>query len=112
MTDPRADLQARERDLERRVREHEAALVRLRTQLGSEVTDDEHDPEGTTLSAGWSLLEGVRASEEGELTEVRAALARIDDGSYGICVGCGAPIPAGRLEARPMATRCVGCASR
>lgn len=39
--------------------------------------------------------------------EVEAALARLDDGTYGVCVDCGQPIPDARLEVRPEAARCV-----
>ena len=39
--------------------------------------------------------------------EVVAALARIDDGTFGTCVDCGQPIPDARLEVRPEAARCV-----
>ena len=41
------------------------------------------------------------------LTEVQQALERIDNGTYGICVDCGQPIPEKRLEAIPWAARCV-----
>jgi RNA polymerase-binding transcription factor DksA len=41
------------------------------------------------------------------LTEVRRALALLESGGYGRCEHCGEPIPEGRLEARPWATRCV-----
>jgi DnaK suppressor protein len=44
--------------------------------------------------------------------EVTAALARVDDGSYGRCVDCGHEIPAPRLEARPCTVRCVPCQSK
>lgn len=37
------------------------------------------------------------------------ALARLDEGSYGLCEGCGAPIPVERLEIFPSATSCVSC---
>jgi len=40
---------------------------------------------------------------------VLAALTRMQDGSYGLCVDCGKPVPDGRLEARPDASRCVAC---
>ncbi|MBG0832129.1 TraR/DksA C4-type zinc finger protein [Planomonospora sp. ID67723] len=40
------------------------------------------------------------------------ALKRLDDGRYGLCVDCGRPVPEGRLEARPEASRCVECQSR
>lgn len=106
-----AELRQREAELVSSIEQQTVELDRLRAQLGSEVTDDEHDPEGTTLSAGWSLLEGVRRNAEDELAQVRAALQRADDGGYGICVRCGQAIPSERLQVRPMADRCVRCAS-
>ena len=45
-------------------------------------------------------------------TAVLAALARVDDGSYGRCVDCGHEIPEPRLEARPATPRCVPCQSK
>ena len=45
------------------------------------------------------------------LREVRAALDRIEDGTYGICENCGDDIPLGRLQALPEATRCLNCAN-
>ncbi len=44
------------------------------------------------------------------IRDIQAALGRIDDGTYGICDGCGEEISAARLEAVPEATRCVNCA--
>jgi len=44
-----------------------------------------------------------------ELQEIDAALARIDDGSYGTCEECDANIGAPRLEAQPTARRCIAC---
>lgn len=44
-----------------------------------------------------------------ELAEVEAALARINDGSYGTCVDCGEPIGWPRLNAQPTADRCIAC---
>jgi DnaK suppressor protein len=41
------------------------------------------------------------------LGEVDRALEKIAAGSYGRCDVCGAEIAAGRLEARPWATRCI-----
>ncbi len=47
-----------------------------------------------------------------ELRDVEAALARIDDGTYGICVESGEPIPYARLAANPSAARCIACQER
>lgn len=44
-----------------------------------------------------------------QLRELDAALARIDSKDFGLCVDCGAAIPAARLVANPAAVRCVGC---
>lgn len=46
------------------------------------------------------------------LAEVEAALARLDQGTYGRCEVCGKPIAPARLEAKPAARRCITCASR
>jgi len=49
------------------------------------------------------LTLGLVESELRELAEIDGALARIDDGTYGICLGTGAPIGTARLEAIPWA---------
>ena len=41
------------------------------------------------------------------LNEIDAALARIDDGTFGTCQACGQPIDGERLEALPWATLCI-----
>jgi DnaK suppressor protein len=41
------------------------------------------------------------------LTEIDAALRRIDEGTFGVCTRCGKPISAERLEALPWATLCI-----
>jgi DnaK suppressor protein len=43
------------------------------------------------------------------VTELEAALARMDAGTYGYCAECGAEIPFDRLRAWPVATRCTRC---
>jgi len=46
-----------------------------------------------------------------ELAEVNAALDRLAQGRYGICLRCGLPIPEQRLLAMPSAAFCAGCQS-
>jgi RNA polymerase-binding transcription factor len=53
--------------------------------------------------------QSVLVNEQSLLTEVLRALKRIDEGTYGICVVCGNPIPEKRLEAIPWAARDVKC---
>jgi DnaK suppressor protein len=45
------------------------------------------------------------------LADVERALAKLNEGTYGICDVCGAVIPAERLEARPWTAVCVACAA-
>lgn len=43
------------------------------------------------------------------LREIDAALARMDEGSYGLCVSCSQPLPDDRLDVLPMAPLCMSC---
>ena len=72
--------------------------------------DDEHDPEGATIAFERAQVDATIADLRRQLAGLAAAVARVDDGTYGICVVCGLPIPAARLEARPSATTHVACA--
>jgi DnaK suppressor protein len=49
------------------------------------------------------------AHESAEIDAVEAALLRIEDGSYGACVDCAAPLAEARLKAAPEASRCIHC---
>ena len=73
--------------------------------------DDEHDPEGATIAFERSQVGALVRQAEQHLAEVEAALERVAAGTYGGCAVCGRPIAAERLEVRPTATRCVGCAT-
>ena len=44
-----------------------------------------------------------------ELRAIEAALARIEDGIYGVCVSCGEPISAARLDVMPTAAKYRHC---
>ncbi|WP_214466824.1 TraR/DksA family transcriptional regulator [Microbacterium flavescens] len=90
----------------------DAAIAQLRSDRGSDNADDEHDPEGVTLSSEWARLEGLRTAAAREIAEIDDVLARRRAGADGVCVDCGRGIPPERLEVRPTATRCVDCATR
>ena len=66
---------------------------------------------GSMLSEA-DRTEAILHSARGQRDEVFAALARLDENSYGQCVDCGHEIPEGRLDARPDAARCVGCQAK
>ena len=62
--------------------------------VGTEVSDNDREV---------ALLEAA----DDRRADIRAALARIDAGTYGACVDCGQQIPDARLEVRPEAARCI-----
>ena len=110
MSDPAAVLRARAADLDALLTRLDADGDAVRADRADQTADDEHDPEGSTLSGEWQRIEALRRSAASERAEVDAALDRVAAGTYGVCVVCGRAIPAARLEARPFATTCVGCA--
>ncbi len=73
--------------------------------------DDEHDPEGATIAFERSQLDALANQARGHLAEIDAAIARLEDGTYGVCETCGQPISDARLRARPVARACITCAT-
>ena len=56
-----------------------------------------------------AMAEATEAQRTRELTEIRAALMRIDQDDYGYCEDCGAEIPEKRLLLYPAIRYCVSC---
>ena len=54
----------------------------------------------------------IRDRERKLMNKIEEALDRIEDGSYGVCEGCGEDISVKRLEARPVATLCLEAQER
>ena len=73
--------------------------------------DDEHDPEGATIAFERSQVGALIEQAREHLSEVDAAVARLEAGTYGVCERCGRPTAPERLEARPTARLCIDCAS-
>jgi RNA polymerase-binding protein DksA len=61
---------------------------------------------GTDLSDA-EREDAVRGAVEREISQIKQALQRIDDGTYGTCTACGKPIGIERLEAYPWASLCI-----
>jgi DnaK suppressor protein len=65
--------------------------------------------DGTTEAVERLSTTAAAMSYSASLREVRRALAKLDEGSYGTCDDCGGAIAEERLEARPATARCVSC---
>lgn len=70
---------------------------------------DNHPAELATELYLTELNTALKVHEENILQNIRDALDRVDDGTYGKCARCGAEIPFERLEAVPYAKNCVKC---
>jgi DnaK suppressor protein len=81
-------------------RQQQSAARETFATVGGEVPDA-GDASVADVAVDSSSAE--RERETRELEEVRAALQRMDDGSYGLCQECGKPISAQRLRASPTA---------
>lgn len=73
--------------------------------------EPEVEEEGQEENIAW-LLARLDGRGKAEIEAIDAALTRIATGDYGRCTACGELIPTARLEAMPMALKCVDCAAR
>jgi DnaK suppressor protein len=103
----RSDQDATVRRLAALEREHSGIVE----SAGQSNADDEHDPEGATIAFERQHLSALIGQAREHLAEIEAAMGRLDDGRYGTCSGCGQPIGAPRLAARPTAATCIRCAA-
>lgn len=77
--------------------------------------DTRHDELGTHKDESATEVEeyvdnlSVEASLEKRLQDIKAALAKIENGSYGVCEECGGEIREERLEIYPAARKCMKC---
>ena len=64
------------------------------------------------LDAEHSYMLRIRARESVLIKKIHASLADIEAGDYGVCDDCGRDISVKRLNARPVARRCIQCKTR
>jgi len=86
-----------------------ARIRRIEADLGTPRPQDSEDH--ALAIENDEVLERLDEREREEIAAVRAALDRIDQGTYGTCASCGEAIAPGRLEALPYTAVCVSCAS-
>lgn len=104
--------------------EARARLHELQRELESDISsksaaDDSITPDNaigrlTRMEAiqAQSISDAGRERARKRLKQVGIALKRVDDGTYGTCVRCGAAIAAGRLEVMPETRLCTKCSTR
>jgi RNA polymerase-binding transcription factor DksA len=68
--------------------------------------------EQATVRQNDEVLDELAEEERLQAIAIRAALQRMEDGTYGRCVTCDAPISPQRLAALPYTTQCIACATQ
>ena len=91
-----------------------AEHARLTAELGEAIVAPGQMTYGSQAAAATQVFEqqrdlALRDRAIAQLALVDAALARLDDGTFGACLRCGKPIAPGRLEALPWAAHCIDC---
>ncbi len=95
--------------LKARLSELTGRLAEVDSELRKPLSADSE--ERATDLENQEALEAIENSEMHEIYQIREALKRISEGTYGICAQCGADIDPKRLKALPTATRCISCAA-
>lgn len=86
----------------------EQTLSEMTTQTGN--IPDPNDRATVESDRNFELR--IRDRERKLMNKIEEALARIEEGTYGICEGCGEDIAEKRLEARPVAKYCIDCKTK
>jgi DnaK suppressor protein len=91
------------------IREQIAGLTKA-PEAGTDIGFGKRIGDGTTEAISRFTDVGVANDLHSIEERIERALAKLEEGSYGICDECGAKIVAGRLEAAPESALCIECA--
>ena len=105
LSDLRASLEQEQSDLR-------ARLTEMGLLSGGELSFDQNFADSSQVTAERGEVEALAGNLRESLTDVEAALVKLDNGTFGVCEGCGQPIAPDRLEAKPAARLCMDCASK
>ncbi|MEV0428983.1 TraR/DksA C4-type zinc finger protein [Micromonospora sp. NPDC050495] len=84
----------------------QSQVLRL-VEIGDTAGDDQAD--SGTKTAERDTAQSLLRTILDRRAQFEHALTRLEEGTYGFCEGCSAPIPVERLEIFPSATACVSC---
>ncbi len=73
---------------------------------------DQDFAEQATETENDQVLDALGNTTRIEIEEVKRAISRIDNGTYGICLNCGNTIKKERMHALPFSSQCIHCAAK
>ncbi len=103
------NLQQIEAKLNEKLSQLEERLVSVNKDMGKTLSAD--FAEQAVERENDEVLEAIGQETESSIQDIRSALARISEGTYGNCSSCGEAINPERLEALPEAVLCLSCAA-
>ncbi|MBL4888798.1 MAG: TraR/DksA family transcriptional regulator, partial [Candidatus Lindowbacteria bacterium] len=87
----------------------EAEMLRLKTRMGLNHMDDSNREsvgdiaDAASRQTNRAVMIGIRATEATQIEKIEKAMMKVEEGTYGNCVGCSGAIEPARLEAMPAA---------
>ncbi len=105
----RVCLLARESELLGEIGAAREADIAAANAIGIAATDVNDLEDQASSQERTTLQDAEVQRDRNEFADVRAALARLSDGTYGTCIDCAQPIDLLRLTAIPAAARCMAC---
>ena len=102
------DTEQRQQALTQRLADMEKRLASVTRDITKTLSSD--FAEQATERENDDVLEEIARETQISIRHLKAALQRLEDGSYGICVCCGEDISVARLRVIPETTLCVHCA--
>ena len=100
-------------ELRARLLQHRAELSERVNKIKADVTGglEADSKEQAAQLENQEVLDALANEATSELEQISVALRRMDEGTYGTCIQCGAEIDIRRLAAQPYAAKCIACAS-
>ncbi len=87
-------------------------LEQLETAEYESIGYSNHMADDATNAFDQAVDVALKRKIEASLEEIKRALSKFDDGTYGICETCGGRIDRARLEVLPQARHCLDCQTR
>ena len=104
-------LQERQR-LEAEIRELDADLSESLKDSSAESPYDQHMAETATVTLDREIDLTLEGNALASVAQINRALGKLENGTYGVCDGCGKMIGEERLKVAPFATLCIDCKRR
>jgi DnaK suppressor protein len=108
LDDLRTRLEGERQELEAQLQQiEEQSFANTQSDISGEVSFDEENADAGTFTFERERDLSIENNVRDLLGKIARAIARIDEGTYGICARCGKPIEKARLKALPYVDLCI-----